>query len=296
MQLEIRYVTAFEFPGMVRESHNLLRACPATDASQRLVSYWLKTDPIGRVLTYTDHWGTRVDAFGVRQRHDRLELVADSVVETEPRPVPDAGPGMQAYHEDAFRTGHWQYLQPTRHTRWSDRVAAGARDLVGSAAGAVEAITAIHDGVRRELEYAPGATYVGMDINDVLDQGKGVCQDFAHLSVSMYRAVGIPARYVSGYFYAADQSVGAVPDHAEIEVQTHAWVEAAVPGWGWWALDPTNPEEVGLRHVKIGHGRDYDDVLPLRGVYHGGPEHTLDVSVRISREEMSVHQQQQAQQ
>jgi transglutaminase-like putative cysteine protease len=100
----------------------------------------------------------------------------------------------------------------------------------------------------------------------------------------MYRSLGIPARYVSGYLYAADQSVGSPPEEAEIEIQTHAWVEALIPEWGWWALDPTNTEPVGERHVKIGHGRDYDDVQPLRGVYHGTPEHGLGVTVQITRE------------
>ena len=292
-QLQIRYVSSFDYPTTVRESHNVLRACPTTDPWQRLVSYALRADPGGRVLSYVDHWGTRVDAFGVRRPHQRLTVAADSVVVTEPRPTPESGPGTAAFEDDDYRAWHWAYLQPSRHAAWSDRVTALARDAIDGAGDAVAAIAAVHDAVRGTLEYAPGATYVGMDINDVLGQGKGVCQDFAHLAVAMYRAVGIPARYVSGYFYAAEQWDGAAPDEAEIEVQTHAWVEAAVPGWGWWALDPTNPREVGSRHVKIGHGRDYDDVLPLRGVYHGHPDHTLDVSVRISRDQMAAHQSQQ---
>ena len=291
MQLEIRYLTTFEYPGPVRESHNVLRACPTSDASQRLTSYLLRTEPSGRVLTYVDHWGTRVDAFGVRQQHDRLLIVADSVVATEPRPQPPDGIGRAGLDDPGFRTDHWQYLQPTRHTRWRSAVAGTARELAGSGHDTVGTLRAVQDWVRHRLEYSPGATYVGMDINDVVDQGQGVCQDFAHLAIAVCRAAGIPARYVSGYFYAADQAVGGAPDDAEIEVQTHAWIEAAVPGFGWWALDPTNAEEVGVRHVKIGHGRDYDDVMPLRGVYHGTAEHNLDVSVRISRDHMSALQQ-----
>jgi transglutaminase-like putative cysteine protease len=107
------------------------------------------------------------------------------------------------------------------------------------------------------------------------------------------RSAGIPARYVSGYLYARDQSVGTAPAEPEIEIQTHAWVEALIPGWGWWSLDPTNPEPVGERHIKIGHGRDYDDVLPLRGVFHGAEEHHLGVRVQISRERLSQMQVQQ---
>ena len=117
----------------------------------------------------------------------------------------------------------------------------------------------------------------------MLAGGAGVCQDFVHLALSLYRSVGIPARYVSGYFYAVDVAGGGAPETEEIAVQTHAWVEVALPGWGWWALDPTNLQPAGERHVKIGHGRDYDDVLPLRGVYYGTSSHKLAVEVGMSR-------------
>lgn len=103
----------------------------------------------------------------------------------------------------------------------------------------------------------------------------------------MYRSIGIPARYVSGYLYAADQTRAVAPDEPELSVQTHAWIEVFVPGHGWWGLDPTNNQTVGELHVKIGHGRDYEDVMPLTGVYHGGSDHDLGVRVAISREQLS---------
>jgi transglutaminase-like putative cysteine protease len=111
----------------------------------------------------------------------------------------------------------------------------------------------------------------------------GVCQDFAHLTVALLRAAGIAARYVSGYLYAADPSSSAAAgEDGPMHVQTHAWVEAAVPGHGWWAIDPTNGAAVGERHVVIGRGRDYDDVAPMRGVYFGETEHRLTASVTMS--------------
>lgn len=94
----------------------------------------------------------------------------------------------------------------------------------------------------------------------------------------MCRSVGISARYVSGYFFTENDALGEEGDSDEVQVRTHAWLEAAVPGVGWVALDPTNRQAVGLRHVKIGHGRDYDDVSPLRGTYAGPAEATLEVS------------------
>ncbi len=104
-----------------------------------------------------------------------------------------------------------------------------------------------------------------------------------HLALSLYRSVGVPARYVSGYFYAVDVAGGSAPDTEEIAVQTHAWLEVAVPGWGWWALDPTNLLPAGERHVKIGHGRMYADVPPVVGTFSGEAESTVEAHVSMRR-------------
>jgi transglutaminase-like putative cysteine protease len=88
---------------------------------------------------------------------------------------------------------------------------------------------------------------------------------------------------VSGYLFAPRSDAPGDPARDEVVVQTHAWVEIALPRAGWWALDPTNRLTVGTRHVKIGHGRDYGDVLPLRGLYHGPFQHELEVEVRMKR-------------
>jgi transglutaminase-like putative cysteine protease len=296
VHLEIRYVSDFRYPGRVRESHNILRARPATDDYQRLISYRATVQPPARVHSYLDYWGTWVDAFGVRRPHDRLVIVADSVVEVAERPAPRTGYPLAVYRDEDLRGAHWAYLQPSPHAGWSPEVDELARQAVAGVDDGLDALVAIHDAVEGALEYTRGATYVGMDLSEVVAAGKGVCQDYAHLALAMYRVAGIPARYVSGYFYAEDQSVGVAPETAEIGVQTHAWVEVLVPGWGWWGIDPTNSTAVSSRHAKIGHGRDYDDVMPLRGTYHGDPEHSLDVAVRISREQMSAFQQAQAQQ
>jgi transglutaminase-like putative cysteine protease len=141
------------------------------------------------------------------------------------------------------------------------------------------------------LAYEPGTTYVGVPITDVLDRGEGVCQDYAHLAVAMCRSAGIPARYVSGYLFTADDSTGDDVDGDDVSVQTHAWFEAAIPQYGWLALDPTNRQTIGLRHVKIGHGRDYADVSPLHGAYSGPPDASLEVAVEMRR--LAAGQQQQ---
>jgi transglutaminase-like putative cysteine protease len=292
MRLDIRYETRFAYAQPVRESNNEVRACPATDDRQQLVSYRLTTKPAARVLPNIDYWGTRVDAFGVRPPHTELEILAESTVETTPVRIMAAAPSMAELTAPLFREQHIEYLERTAHVDWGANVEAEARrraeplgdDVVG-------VLLSLYRAGGTLLRYAPGATFVGMPVDEVLACGEGVCQDFTHLAIALCRSVGIPARYVSGYLFAADDATGADSGEDTVVVQTHAWIEAALPGSGWWALDPTNHQEVGEQHVKIGHGRDYDDVPPLRGVFSGPPEHDMDARVEIRR--IAAAQQQQ---
>jgi transglutaminase-like putative cysteine protease len=131
-------------------------------------------------------------------------------------------------------------------------------------------VTLLSELIPDRFEYRQGATYVDSTVEDLLEGGAGVCQDFVHLGLSLLRHHGIAARYVSGYLFA-----GAEKSEESVEVDTHAWLEALLPlpGGGepvWVGADPTNRGLVGENHVKIGHGRHYPDVPPIKGVYRGG--------------------------
>ncbi len=135
--------------------------------------------------------------------------------------------------------------------------------------------------------YRRGATYVDSTIADLLEADAGVCQDFVHLGLCLLRHHGIAARYVSGYLFAAEND-----DAGEsIEVDTHAWLEALLPAGSaaansepvWVGADPTNRVLAGETHVKIGHGRHYADVPPIKGVYRGAATARLQASVTMTR-------------
>jgi len=136
------------------------------------------------------------------------------------------------------------------------------------------------------FEYRAGVTYVGSTVEDLLEAGAGVCQDFAHLALVLLRRNGIAARYVSGYLFAASDGD---EDADSAEVETHAWLEALVPPGEdggeplWVGIDPTNRCLAGETYVKIGHGRHYRDVPPVKGVYRGTATAKLDASVRMHR-------------
>src|SRR4029453_15002825 len=127
------------------------------------------------------------------------------------------------------------------------------------------------------LRYERGATHVHTSSAEARIAGKGVCQDFAHVTLALLRAIGLPARYVSGYLHpTVNAEIGATTAG-----QSHAWVEF----WAgdWIAVDPTSLAEVGNRHVVVACGRDYADVRPLAGIYSGPAGERLGVRVEVTR-------------
>lgn len=278
MRFDISYRMEFRYPEPVWESQNEIRARPRDDGRQRVLSYRLTSDPLCRVLSYRDYWGTTVDQLGVRHRHDRFEVTADAAVET----LPDAAAIVT--DQARWRSDRREFLEPTRHTTWTEEISAIARsrvDPIGDAAGRILAVSEL---VHSLLRYASGTTEIGITPVDLVEQGTGVCQDFAHLTIAMLRSLEIPARYVSGYLFAADETdLGDGVQTEAVSVQTHAWVEAATDEGEWIAVDPTNQTVAGERHVVIGHGRDYDDVPPVRGVFTGPGVPIVDAQVTIAR-------------
>ncbi len=282
MRLDISNRTLYRFDDVVRESQNEVRTCPTTDAHQHLIAYRLSVAPACRSLAFYDYWGTRVDAFGIREPHLSMEIVAEAAVETsDAAPVPGPCP-FEALREPPIGDLHLEYLERTPHADWGAGVEEVGREAL--VAGDVTAtVVAVHDLVRERLAYESGSTHIGIDVEAVLAEGRGVCQDFAHLSVAVCRSLGIPARYVSGYLFTSSDQTGEDAEGDVVEVATHAWFEAAVPGYGWFGMDPTNGRAIGRRHVKIGHGRDYDDVPPLRGSVSGSAGTEVEASVEIRR-------------
>ena len=151
--------------------------------------------------------------------------------------------------------------------------------------------------IHSDFAYTPGVTTVDTPLQDVVAGRAGVCQDFTHLMLAVCRRQGIPSRYVSGYLFTGEQaasdqtqrlSQGSVAGRARSGLAggdaTHAWVECLLPNERWYGFDPTNNLLANDSYITVHHGRDYDDVTPLRGVYKGASEAVLEVSVRVIEE------------
>jgi transglutaminase-like putative cysteine protease len=141
----------------------------------------------------------------------------------------------------------------------------------------------LNSAINSAFEYTPNSTRVDSPIDEALRMRKGVCQDYAHIMITLARQLNIPCRYVSGYLY--QHSRGAERSTGEA---THAWVEAYLPGLGWIGFDPTNNTTTDERHIRVAIGRDYADVPPTRGVYRGKAESELAVTVRIVPSQMTL--------
>ncbi len=286
MRLGISYRMHFRYSEPVTECQNEVRVRPRDDDHQRVLSYRLTSRPQLQVLSVVDYWGTVVEHLGIRTPHTELELLAEATVETAARPKPDKAPTVSELDDAGFQLEHLEFLEPSQHVDWhrGDAVEQRAAAAVAAAESVPEMVAAVVADVRGALSYEQGATDIGVSLAELLEGQAGVCQDFAHLALGMLRSVGVPARYVSGYLFAADETSANSETADVVTVQTHAWIEAALPGSGWWALDPTNGGPVGERHVVIGCGRDYGDVPPVRGAFMGSGTAEVDAEVLIGRQ------------
>jgi transglutaminase-like putative cysteine protease len=169
-----------------------------------------------------------------------------------------------------------EFLMPTPLTTVTGEVSGAAVDEISGLPpdAAAEAISAR---VHQHVTYMPGATGVRTNAQEAWDKGQGVCQDMAQLTVALMRTASLPARYVSGYLHPDPE---AEPGSTSVG-QSHAWVEY----WAgsWVPLDPTSLAPVGERHVAVARGRDYGDVPPLRGIFHGPSGGDMKVTVEVTR-------------
>ncbi len=272
-ELRIRHTTGYRYRGEVHSSYNEARVTPLSTDRQVAMETSVSVTPATRTYRYWDYWGTLVDAFDVHEPHTELSVIGTSVVETSPDIAPATSAGWDDLASDPVVDRFAELLSPTVYVPALTGIGPEPDDRRTP----VEAVEAAAGWVHDRLAYAKGTTDVTTTAADALRIGTGVCQDFTHLTLAVLRGMGIPCRYVSGYLYpSSDGEVGTTTSG-----ESHAWVQA----WtgDWWGFDPTHLQPVNERHVAVGRGRDYGDVSPLRGVYHGAPADALSVSVEITR-------------
>jgi len=282
MRLEICHVTRYRYGDWVSDSVNELRLAPRTDERQACYHHTLTIEPNVSLLSYEDYFGNRVHSFTANEPHRELVITSRSTVVTRDSPYKRSAEGDPAAswaktRSEEFVDANAEYLLPTVYASFHPDVAAYANGIGGIDGGvfefALQATRRIYD----DFEYKPQSTGVQTTSDELIGLGAGVCQDFAHLMLSACRIRGVAARYVSGYHYVGDLT----GRDADFEQASHAWVEVYVPGLGWQGFDPTNNGLVDWRYVKLAHGRDYVDIVPVKGIYRGTGEQELTVKVDV---------------
>ena len=293
MNFSIRYFSRYAYDAEVVDNLNALRVRPAANSRQRVDEFSVRLTPEARLHQHADYFGTDVVEFEVSRPHQELTIdVRARVSTTAPKTPPAAG--WDALAEQDYLEAGGEFLLQTAESLSGEGalhpVLAELLEATRATDSPLACMLALVELIPDRFEYRPGATYVDSPVRDLLDGGAGVCQDFVHLALAILRLQGIAARYVSGYLFTTGPSGGRVGDDGResVEVDTHAWVEALLPDAGdgdpvWVGADPTNRGLAGERHVKIGHGRHYPDVPPIKGVYRGGAEATLDAHVTMTR-------------
>jgi transglutaminase-like putative cysteine protease len=270
MLLRIDHETRLTYSEPVTESVIKVRMAPPSGDDQTVMNYRLRTTPPAPITSFRDGFGNRVDLFNILPPHGELVMAATSFVQTHRRPGPARLNGVKFPPVGPTDLDAAEFVRPSRLVADGPALAdfvAGLRRQAGSLADRVQDLV---DAVRARLIYEKKVTTVHTPVTEALALGRGVCQDFAHLLIAACRAVGLPARYVSGYVNQPG------------EVATHAWAQVwAGPDCGWVDIDPTHDTWPGDDHVVTAVGRDYADVPPNRGVWKGGATETIAVTVTV---------------
>ncbi|MBK8025082.1 MAG: transglutaminase family protein [Chloroflexi bacterium] len=288
MYYAVTHLTAFSYSETITDTVMQLRMQPRSDDLQTCVRFELRISPKARALSHRDYLGNTIHQFDIPARHRKLAVRAESVVETKhaaPLPAglgPDAWARVEAALDDRDL---FDMILPSHFARPSEMLAQFiANRGIQRGPDPLRTLVALNRALYSAFEYAPNVTKVDSPIEHALEEGKGVCQDFAHIMIALVRGMRIPCRYVSGYLYyrSHDRDRTSGDRDRSSDGATHAWVEAWLPDLGWVGFDPTNDLICGDRHIRVAVGRDYDDVPPTRGVFTGEAESSLDVSVKVS--------------
>jgi transglutaminase-like putative cysteine protease len=280
VKYRLRHRTTYAYVDSVDLASHMLHLSPRTTDRQRVIAAEILCEPAPSARTAApDHFGNGVTWLFLERPHTRLELVLNALVEVslgEP-----AGPAGVAW--DALGgAAPWdvaEFLFDSPLAPAIDAARAYAADSFSPGRDAFDAVRHLSGRIRREFAFRPGATSISTPLAQVFAQRAGVCQDFSHAMIAALRAHRVPARYVSGYIRTRPKPGEERRRGADV---SHAWVAAWLgPRLGWVEVDPTNDLVVGGEHVVLGHGRDYADVSPVRGVLLGGGRHAVTVGVDL---------------
>lgn len=285
MYFSIRHLTKFLYAGAVSESIMETRMHPRSDLYQRCLTFQLSVTPRCRVFSYRDHLANHVHHFDIPGQHGQLVIVAESLVEMKEQPLLPESLFPQSWADldaEVHQSDFWEMLLPSEFCTSTPQLEQLANEIdLRRRDDPLSVLLQLNEQLYKVFDYKPKSTKADSPIDLALKTRAGVCQDFAHIMITLVRSrLQIPCRYVSGYlFHDGDRR-----DRSAASA-THAWVECFFPELGWIGFDPTNNLVTGERHIRTAIGRDYSDVPPTHGIFRGRTRSELSVAVQVTPSE-----------
>ena len=289
MQFRITHTTKYVYRDRVNQSYSEVRLTPNNSKTQICQHKELSIIPtVHSFNERTDFFGNIVHTFSICKAHQSLEIVAESNVEVLERIDYSQEVGVSTWQNlqtqlqkfDPSLLDIRQFKLASSHVLPTSQIRDFAMDIFASEPILLQAVKKLMQTIFEKFEFKSGSTTISTPLHEVMRLRKGVCQDFAHVAIGCLRAMGLAARYVSGYLetippVGKEKLVGADA--------SHAWVSVYIPEYGWVDFDPTNNIFVNTQHITIGWGRDYADVAPVRGVVYSEGKQQMETSVDVVR-------------
>jgi transglutaminase-like putative cysteine protease len=287
MKYKITHQTHYNYYENVNLAHNEAWLVPTSSMIQTCHKTHLHIEPRPSIYhEYTDFFGNTACHFSIQQPHDKMTVTATHLVEVhrnyhtqEPTPWEQVRDFLQeSLTEEAIFAS--QFCLNTSFLTSLSEVKVYAQKSFRTNQPLLEASKHLMNRIFKDFKFVAGATTISTPLQQVFKQRKGVCQDFAHIGVACVRAMGLAARYVSGY-------IETIPAEGKEKLvgadASHAWFSVYHPTLGWVDFDPTNNQLANNQYITLAYGRDYADVPPLKGVIFSSGAHALKVSVDVLR-------------
>ncbi len=280
MRIRIAHETVYRYDQPAKGLIQALRLTPRDHDGQHVRRWRIEPSADGLLRRDEDTLGNVVHVFSADGAVE--ELLVRVVGEVETHETHGVVRGAVERLPDVF------YLRDTALTEADESIRAFASDAVGDMSadplgGLHRLLGAVHGGVTYDTKPTQSTTTAA----EAFAIRRGVCQDLTHIFIAAARHLGVPARYVSGYFHRSD---GVTDQEAG-----HAWAEARVPGLGWVGFDPANGISAGEAHVRVAVGLDYLGAAPIRGSRYGGGAETLKVRLKVEDARSETQSQSQGQ-